>query len=481
MSQPAESEDVKDANDALNAPQASSSPSPEIRTGGGAAVTGDVVVERGDFIGRDKVTKVNLPRGVLIGLGALIVIAIIAAAVAIVQSLRPRLPERMAGDFNVAIAGFEQSGGEAGIGLEVATRIYTRAVDLLSGDPTFLVWPPTLAGKVAGQTAEARERNARALADAINADVVVYGVITTTDAGQQIAPEFYARERRFSQINEATGAYALGEPIRVSGQDNPAERAKTSASLSARARWLVNIVLGLSHYSVRQFEEAAVKFKAAADGGDCADDDCRKTALLMAGNALTALSEKQLERLTEAKQAYSDTLAIDPEYARAWLGLGIAYRLQALPPITATGESADPGRNTDFALVSASIQMLQRANAARNKPPLAEVPSRLHFHLGEAYLLLALGNRPPGFARATEEFQTVIAAYDLDTTNERLRQLAAEAHARQGLILALQGDVAKAADKYALAATLLTEANDAFVDPERIQHFKERAEKLRPK
>jgi len=88
--------------------------------------------------------------------------------------------------------------------------------------------------------------------------------------------------------------------------------------------------------------------------------------------------------------------------------------------------------------------------------------------LGQCYLISTLAGQGASYDQARSEFQAAIDAY-ADGANPRLRGLAAEAHARLGMIAYLTSDKPKAALEYRAAAALL------YDDPERQALFEQHA------
>lgn len=77
----------------------------------------------------------------------------------------------------------------------------------------------------------------------------------------------------------------------------------------------------------------------------------------------------------------------------------------------------------------------------------------------------------PDFSLSVKEFEAAIASYD-DGNNPRVRELAAESHARLGLIYRLTGDLPRALENYQIAADLLSDI------PERQAQFQDRADEI---
>ena len=133
-------------------------------------------------------------------------------------------------------------------------------------------------------------------------------------------------------------------------------------------------------------------------------------------------------------------------------------------------ESKDPA-DVDQKLLDKCFSYLEKAESAPEKPPLAEAETKIHFSRGQCLWLKTYTGELPDFSSAVTEFEAVIASYD-DGNNPRVRELAAESHARLGLIYRLTGDLPRALENYQIAADLLPDI------PERQAQFQERVDEL---
>ena len=168
-----------------------------------------------------------------------------------------------------------------------------------------------------------------------------------------------------------------------------------------------------------------------------------------------------------AERYYKRSLDLDTEYSRAHAGIAAVRYLLALETFETTKDRQD----IDGELVRQAIESYTRARHAANQPPLSDIPVKVHFGLGQCYLLQVYGGSESVFDSAIAEFQAVIAAYG-NGEQSRLRVMAAESHGALGLIYELSGQLHPASQEYRLAASLLDD------DPERQQFFKEQADQL---
>ncbi|KAA3654905.1 MAG: hypothetical protein DWQ04_33950 [Chloroflexi bacterium] len=395
--------------------------------------------------------------------------------------------DRMTGDFNVAVAPFQVIGEvELARGEDVANSIYNRlnAVVEELDEPVIHVWGPVEPRLnpvpiIEGQTATERAQAAAELAGEINADVIVYGIVDVVNGNWQITPEFFISSQNFQEASEILGQYRLGEPLLILGDDPSTLRITSGDKLRPRSEMIAQIAVGLTYYSITAYDRALTEFKQLEERGDLKNDSGAEVLYLLIGNTLgkqaAALRQnandidqenvdtEATELLIEAIAYYEKALAIDPEYARGYSGIGSAAYLLAL------GDGSEVNKNQ----LLTSITSLNAGLAAQNKPPNSFVETKLHMNLGQSYLLLSFIDETVGFEPAIQEFDRVVADHEgLAEPNGIVRELAGEAHARLGLIAFESGNIDQAITAYETAIDLL------FDRPERQALYQQRLNEL---
>jgi tetratricopeptide (TPR) repeat protein len=374
----------------------------------------------------------------------------------------------MTGDMRVAIAAFEVAGPRQNrpLGEDLAQGVYLRMQEELeasSPDFTTTIWSPEQVGTVRGATREKRAAAAARTAADIEADVVVYGLIDTSRPVWTIAPEFYISDQNFTDAQEITGQHEIGEPFAAVGQGSVATRIDVSTKMTTRARLVSVITVGLAYYAAQDYPRAQAAFAELERDFNWSEVGGEEVFYLLLGNAAGKSRD-----LATAERAYRDALAVNPDYSRAYAGLGSVYYARALEPFEASGNAAD----INVALLNESIDHYRQAAVAGARPALSDIPTKVHFGLGQAHLALHLQDANVPVARAIDEFDAVTSAYN-DGDNPRIRVLAAEAHARLGLIHDLNGDRDAAIAEYEAAVSLLDDV------PDRQQLYEERLRELR--
>ncbi len=380
--------------------------------------------------------------------------------------LFPPGPVRMSGDFRIAVASFDDSGDvkARGIGTELANGVYLRllqAFDEANMGFTVSIWGPDKVGAITGSDEEARANSAERLAQSIAADVVVYGVVNVKGDTWNIIPEFFVSADNFYEAAEVTGQHSLGEPLVVRG--NVAGRIDVSSEFEIRTRVLTKIVVGLAYYAVHDFERALSWFLDAEKVSGWADDEGKQVLYLLIGNAYGKIGE-----LDYAEDYYDKALSLDQDYARAYIGLGSVYYIRALSFVKDSGDLSGDA----VSLLETAISMYNRAIQSRYRPPLSDIGTKAHLGLGQCYFLLAYFDQRRSFDDAIVQFELVIKDYD-NGSNPRVRELAAEAHARLALMYDLSGYPELAIKNYDLAISLLDS------DPERQALFRKRVSDIR--
>lgn len=259
---------------------------------------------------------------------ALIGVLVIAAALGLYLALRPHEPVHMTGDFRIAVAGFAEKGqsGNSRTGTELAQGVFLRLEQTAKDSDegfTITVWGPDKVGDIRGQSREERAAFAEQLAKNRGADIVVYGMVEATGTVWQLLPEFYVSSENFYEAGEIVGQHEMGMPLALMGQSRIVDRIKVSDKFTSRVQALSKMIVGLAHYSNHDYERALVIFQSAERVEGWEDNEGKQVLYLLIGNAAGKNGMIEL-----AETYYRKSRDIDPEYARAYIGLAnVYYRL----------------------------------------------------------------------------------------------------------------------------------------------------------
>jgi tetratricopeptide (TPR) repeat protein len=394
-------------------------------------------------------------------------ILVIAGVIITVVTLKPKQKEFMTGEFRIAIASFAEAGNGLpnDIGFTVGDGINQRLfadLEEISVGPRVEIWGPERVETVVGTTPETRAKNAEKLAKEIHAHMVIYGVVSETANGMLVTPEFYLDTQGFHEGSEVIGQYELGSSFPLPSANNPAWQFDFDKQMRTRSDIISSIAVGLSYFAVHQYEEALESLQSieAIDGWK---DDQGKEVLY----ALIGFSAGKAEKYDLTKSALEKAIAINPAYSRPYIGMANLNYMRALEPFNISKNAGD----IDQTLLDHCFEYLELAVQAPEKPPLAEVETKIHFSRGQCYWLKTYTGQLPNFDLAIAEFQAVISTYD-NGANPRVYEFAGESHARLGLIYQLTSELVEAANEYQMAADILKDI------PERQQLYQKRADEI---
>jgi tetratricopeptide (TPR) repeat protein len=402
----------------------------------------------------------------------LVVVPLAAIAVATFV-LYPRPIPTMSGDLNVAVAEFGVVDAQ-GVAVESseARALADSLYNTLSGELQTInnnqasgtserrfdiqVWGPAQIKRIEGNTPEARAAAAEQIAKRGKVHLLIYGYLqqdqrsNASSSFLTFVPQFYLRNMQ--DTPEMEGQHDLGRSVPIRSLDDPDSRQMLRTDLTARARSFAEFVIGLSQFANDKFADARVHFiKAEADARWSESSGGKEVLYLFLG-----VTEGKLDDLAAARTSFQHALAINPEFARGYLGLGEVQLQESL------GNPDACTRNTiNVSGMQEAIKTYQRALAARVQPAQSAVPSWTALGLGRAYLCLSQADVGNYWADAERELRLVIAHYD--SGNQSALDPAATAHANLGFVLLPGGCDAERHAKYRAAAQEYQHAIDMSV------------------
>lgn len=371
-----------------------------------------------------------------------------------VASFAPKLEHNavtMGGELNIAVATFAVNSRGSDIpqdaGQIVAQQIYLRISDGLVNriQDNYIIheiWPPDKTGIVPGDSPSAQSIFASQLASHINADILVYGLITGDETTQSIMPQFYVSEKSFSRIPEFVGEHLLGDVVTLTGTGDLLGRVKANRAIANRAQALTLIAIGIVSYSSEEYQQALDLFTQAAHIDAWPHDQGKETVYLLIGNAAA-----RLDQLDEARVNFESALAINPEYARAHIGLAEVCFRHAMgnPP----AQNPKDISQTDLEKAEAEFNT---AISATYRPLTADIDLKVAFGLGRIALIRyeILDRADYSLLQlADEHFRSIVSA--ADSGNTRITELATLSHGYLGTIAFLQGNYQEAQAEYQIA------------------------------
>ncbi len=262
----------------------------------------------------------------LLGVAALLLVGIVVAVLYSLGVFNPPV-EQMTGDFNVAVAEFAVL-DEAGRltnddhdgGRRIAARVGAGLLSEVGQDVSVWYDGEGSEGHVpVGVVGEGFEGAAdpAAVAEALNADLIVYGVVAPAGAFSDLAVRVYARPQFDADFGSVVGNYDLVERIPVFDPDQPREEVWQRLDPVARAAGL--LMLGLRQELLGNQPGALAFFERAAELTPESD-----VAHYFVGQENFYLSQTGEGDTSgyraAAATAFERALALDPENARALIG-----------------------------------------------------------------------------------------------------------------------------------------------------------------
>jgi tetratricopeptide (TPR) repeat protein len=386
-------------------------------------------------------------RWLLVGLVAVVTLG--AAAYA----LYPRPIPIMTGDLNVAVAEFGALNPQGSVTASADARTLAESFSASLGGELqqinqaststeqrfdIQLWGPSQVGRIEGATPAERAGNAE--------KVTTRGYLEPGAAASTFVPQFYLRN--LQNTPELEGEHDLGASLAVRSLDDPTSRQQLRADLTGRTRAFAEFVIGLSQFTNDKYADARVHFLNAAADPHWDEGNGKEVLYLFLGYA-----EGSLGNLAAAREAFQHALAIDAEFARAYLGLGEVQFQESLGKPDACAHGA-----VDVSGIQAAIQLYDRAATATTQPDGSNVPSWTALERGRAYLCLTQADAGDYSAEAERELKLVIADYAAGNTSAI--DIAAEAHSNLGFVyLPVRCDPQRA-DKYRQAAAEYQSAVD---------------------
>ncbi len=433
---------------------------------------GDVITARtGDVTGNVAVGKnvvqigtLNIPAWplALVGVVALaLLVALVRGVSGPTQRPQPTVQTRMSGLFNVAVADFGQQGADGGVR---ASEDGGKLAQLLfeSLDQEFKSLPTTVAQdfkpqvRYGGLGLVRDDGEAAALAKHVGADVVIYANLTPSQNAASLAPRFYVAPLR-NEADEIVGRYELGAPIPLRLPLDNREALALNQALNYRQKLLSRFTIGLMYDLLGRQEQALDVFTQTLDDLKTRPEtEGREILLYFIGRA-----NLFLQRPDSAEAAFQEALNQEPDYARAYVGLGGVYfqRVQAQPPAQRLAEPE--AWQTALRHYQTAVE---RAQAASDPQVAAKAQLGLAYVYrvrGEGYLHLDA----PDYPAADEDFdQTTRLILAVVPVLQDQYRLLAQAHSVLGIAYEEHAYSRQQQGDTAGARTLYTQADGAYGD-----------------
>jgi tetratricopeptide (TPR) repeat protein len=302
--------------------------------------------------------KEALFRRALIGVSVALLLGITGMVIANLGLFDP--PDKMSGELNIAVAEFAILDNEGKLinddtvgGIRIAEQIGTALLEEFGDREGVQVWydSPELARDhkveigVAGQE-PIEATDPAELAEELNADMVIYGVAEPSGQSSDLTLQFYLREQYDADFSQMVGNYEFNTPIPVFNPSNPSD--EVWRALNPLARALAWVTVGLRQEILGEQDEASQAFARAVELAP--DSDVIHYFVGQEAFYTTQRDPNEPdETLAAAEAAFTESLRLNPENARARIGLGSVHFLRAQRLLNdIRNDAAGPDRDADL-------------------------------------------------------------------------------------------------------------------------------------
>jgi len=405
---------------------------------------------------------------------ALLVIIVVVVILGVTNAFAPQVMPT--GTFNIAVAEFgdmdsngEIHSSETGKQMSEWTVNYLRS-ELKKEDPNLVVWPneSNLFTRTSVKLVQAD--TAEKTAFDIKADLLLYGYIDTSSNPPQLVLNFWVAPQDKYKFEDIQGSTQVGKPIRIVDLNDPG--ISVQGELERQSIAVAFIAIGLAQEQLGQSEDALAAFLKAEEAAPQSE-----MVKFFIGREYLFISDLQPDRQEELWQEAEDTLlqaiAINDQYARAYISLGAVYMNRSthlVDAALASSQAVDPQAKQ---LVEQAIETYQKVLELKPDPeqygnPVEDV-ARLA--LGNAYRLKGIVLLTGGdvdaalktFDEAIQYLETSRPIFEASISeHESYRRYLAQTYEYLGNVYQWQGSAFEARLDYDQALAAYQKSIDSF-------------------
>ncbi|HET9914253.1 MAG TPA: hypothetical protein VFQ13_20335, partial [Anaerolineales bacterium] len=405
---------------------------------------------------------------------ALLAGIVVVILLGVTNAFAPRvMPD---GTFNIAVAEFGEMDANGQIHSSEAGRLmsgwavnYLRT-ELKKEDPNLVVWPNESTFFTRTRVPLVQPALAEKTAVDIGADLLLYGYIDTSTETPNLILNFWIAPQAKYKFEDIQGNTRIGKPIRIVDMNNPG--VSVQGELKRQSTAVAWIGIGLAQEQLGQSEDALAAFLKA---GEVLPQS--EMIQFFIGREYLFLSDLQPDRREdywqEAETALQQAIAIDDQYARAYIALGALYMKRSSSLADAARASGQPVDPQAIQLVGQAIAAYQKV--LELKPDTQQygnpVEDVARLALGNAHrlkgaILLAQGNVDSALKAFDESIQLLEASGPIFEASvpehESYRRYLAQTYEYLGVVYQWQGRALETKQDYDGALKAYEKSIDAF-------------------
>ncbi len=356
----------------------------------------------------------------------------------------PTPPDKMTGDFNIAVAEFgEVTDDGTVVSSKIAKEISQELFDFLESEYRQINFGPGLNIEIAHKNMPilGEDQEAAELALEIDADVVIYGRASTRGNRAKLLPKFYVANREAdiqSNTRElTTGIHRLDLPIIVDTTLFDYDELQSKASI------LLSFTVGLVYLSSDELSNALYYYQDAAKKANNYGDFSGKETLYL----FSALANYLQDNFEQANKDLDQAFVLNPEYARAYIARGNIHYIQALK------------MGFDANKLQQALVEYEKALKAQDQPIEAYIKEKVNISMGNVYVIRAQQEDDLTlFSKAIHHYNQVVTQYaENGNKDEIIRGMVVTAYFGLGAAYERQKNYAQATESYKQCINL---AND---------------------
>ena len=251
--------------------------------------------------------------------------------------LKPKVPPKMDGFFNVAIANLVDSGADpngSSTAAELSSQVYQALAAELGDNPNIQIWHDTpeltrqgiTIGPVAGTDPNQQAQAALSMAERLNADMILFGNIDRTDGTPQVTLQLWIAPDPQFGFNIFEGGFQFGTPVSLTSTEEIVLPAELGDQVKASA-W---IALGLAEERLGHSLESIEAFSKA---GEYSSSDMIRFftgqgyLFLVDREAIPDVAKLAFDQAAELE--FQKAIDQNPLNTRALVGLATVYHQRA--------------------------------------------------------------------------------------------------------------------------------------------------------